>query len=793
MNFADPRRAAAIVLAPLMLFAAPALADAPDRVAAEISGGAGLDHLTVSPDGRLVGAANGSSVYVLDTDDWSVASSAPCTAESVAFASTETDAVDVWVGCLDGFVQRSSWESGVLAASTSEFDVGLGLIAGMYYDETGDMVYALEDDAGQLYLHSIDPVTEVLDGVAGYPVALTYDGFVDATVSLGSLYIAHGSDEITKIVLGGSTTVLSTIQLSVSIEDIAAGPSGGIYGIDGSGYLVEYTTAGQWLTLFNDLASPTAVAFSDAEDDSWVWVAEEGQSEVFAVSGTAVDTEAVAAFTMTPMILDGVVGPDAYAFGATDEGNFAVVTSNPWIDELVATPATAVTGDTVYLGFVADGAGDYEVFLGGDRSGSGSQVSSGTVGDDGLGLAELTVGDSWAEGDNDLYVLLTDSLGRTGHAKTAVFVDNPPDTIPLSDNDLGFGDRALILEFDGIDDEDLDRYVVYVTTTPFTSGDYPTGGPDFDGNDALRTPIEVSAEPSESVSVYIYPLTNDVTYYVAVRAIDAGGLEGPMSRVLSQTPRPTFSASELSGESGGWACSSTGASGLVGWLVVGASALLLRRRRVAAGAAALLLVAGLPAEANAKDLTPAWSNFEVRYGGLTYTDDNITRVYGSSGTKTLQIEVGPQLFRLFEIDLGAAFNQSLGWTVDEGGLQSAEASNLTVVPLSAGLTGRLHLWDEQPVVPFLGYGLDYFLWRESWDSGVSTKETVNGAKQGWHRAAGLNLLLDVFSPGRASWLEAQTGINDTWITFEWRSQFNDESKGLSLAADSFTVGLKLDY
>ena len=37
------------------------------------------------------------------------------------------------------------------------------------------------------------------------------------------------------------------------------------------------------------------------------------------------------------------------------------------------------------------------------------------------------------------------------------------------------------------------------------------------------------------------------------------------------------------------------------------------------------------------------------------------------------------------------------------------------------------------------------------------------------------MLLDIFARDRASLLEARTGINDTWITFEWRRQSIDDA------------------
>ena len=69
---------------------------------------------------------------------------------------------------------------------------------------------------------------------------------------------------------------------------------------------------------------------------------------------------------------------------------------------------------------------------------------------------------------------------------------------------------------------------------------------------------------------------------------------------------------------------------------------------------------------------------------------------------------------------------------------------------------------------------------------------------------GVNLLLDVFAKERASLLEVTSGINDSYLVFEWRSQRVDQRdrpwapaptkvKGFDFSGSLFTIGLKLDY
>src|SRR5690606_1418741 len=126
----------------------------------------------------------------------------------------------------------------------------------------------------------------------------------------------------------------------------------------------------------------------------------------------------------------------------------------------------------------------------------------------------------------------------------------------------------------------------------------------------------------------------------AVRAIDRGGLVGPLSRVISEVPRPSFSASDLAGEDGGAPCrTSPVPAGLLA--VAAAAAAALRRRRAALVAVALAAGVCASGEAQAgddddptlltpeearraereerkkerwRDQTPVRGNAELRYG-----------------------------------------------------------------------------------------------------------------------------------------------------------------------------------
>jgi hypothetical protein len=512
------------------------------------------------------------------------------------------------------------------------------------------------------------------------------------------------------------------------------------------------------------------------------------------------------------------VASDGYVFGGGEGGYIHVTTARPWVYpnsvEMDATEAS--DGDQVTVSFAADQAGTWAVTRGGDRSGSGTVLASGeaVVADETV-TAVLTVDRTWDEGINTLYLVHTNSVGLTGHAMAQVSVDNPPNPPTLTDANLGSDDEALWLEFEGIPDADLDFYEVYVSTDSFAASDWDTGGPAFDGSTELEAPIRVASDGGASVSVRIAPLNNDTVYYIALRATDLGGLEGPMSNVVSGQPRANFTAADLAGEQGGapplfGGCDTTSGAAL-GWFAI-AAAMAGLRRRSGVLLAALLVVGVTAGDAQAKernrDQTPQKANFEIRYGSVNFMervngrDNVIDLVYKDNPHNILQLEVGPQIGRMFELDVGFGFFQELAFKVDETGAQSNGRTMLTWFPMALDATARLHIIDEQLIVPFFRYGMDYVMYTELSDNGMGGKDRVRGTKMGNHMAGGINFLLDVLSPSRASLLEAQTGINDSYLTIEFRTQNVDHRSspfergnkyGLDFSATMVTMGLKMDY
>lgn len=144
------------------------------------------------------------------------------------------------------------------------------------------------------------------------------------------------------------------------------------------------------------------------------------------------------------------------------------------------------------------------------------------------------------------------------------------------------------------------------------------------------------------------------------------------------------------------------------------------------------------------------------------------------------------------IGLGGSFYRKTGKALKEDGTQSQQNIALQIMPATADLTYRMELWADQPVVPYAGIGADYWYFTESKQGG----DSVSGAKKGWHWRAGGELLLDIFDNRSAGALDANWGINNTYIFGEYRSlkvnNFGDNT-GFDFSTNTWYGGLLFEY
>ncbi len=205
--------------------------------------------------------------------------------------------------------------------------------------------------------------------------------------------------------------------------------------------------------------------------------------------------------------------------------------------------------------------------------------------------------------------------------------------------------------------------------------------------------------------------------------------------------------------------------------------------------------------------------FSLRYGPSFYDDELLTNIFGEDGNKGLFVDTGMSFYRVIDIGVGFGYLKSEGYLLAADNSVSGVLDTMQVIPLSVSASARLDLWEDQIIVPFGGYGRDYWLWRESWGVETTTttevtestdetdtstltesaeKEQVQGGKTGTHTSYGFELLLDRFDVVGASKLKTQFGIEDTYFVMERRSYSIGES-GILFDGHSTTFGFRFQY
>lgn len=790
-----------------------ALAD-PGRIAATLDDAAGpsLDIVAMAPGAPLAGVlGSDSTLRVVDLETWDTTLVSLCEGGSAAgLAALYDDSAGTatfYNGCDDGLVELTT----VASDGTIEHGVGAsgvsGAVLALVVDDSA--LWAVYSGESNAEVSEIDLDTLEPGSVSG---ALSRSSCEGAVLINGLVLVAHGDDDVSRFDTTTGNASLSGENLAGrDFVDIELGGTSSVFLVDYSGALIKYNLTGSnednyqiLLDEGNGLVAPSAVVV-DA-DGEWLAIADTQVGNLIfygfdTSSGSPNDEiDRVIDLGDTSKVSD-IQQYEDYLLAATDDGELMVITQLPWVSVLEAPTETLTTGDSFSLSFLADMDADWEVRL---FDADASAYATGSFASNESASVDVIVYDSWAEGRNRIY-LTAESGGLVGRTAVDVIVDNPPDRI--DDLSVGIGDQKLIVRFSGLEAADLATYEVYLSTVPFSADDYESGGPEYSGPDSdIESPISYTIEdPSADFEATIDGLTNDVVYYVGVRAVDDGGTEGVMSNVVSATPKLTTGAAGLAGEVGGLGCNSTG--GMAGFSALVALLLLTRRRAPLVILLGLGLMPGLAhaADAAAGEVKGHKSSdgklhldrdTEVRVGQTMITSSEMQQVYGTEGLFRLDVEGGVQLLRVIELDAGLGLVRKEGTQVVVDSLEASDdITKLTLLPLSLSATARLDLFDGQPIVPYGSFGLDYYLWRERLGE-LSTDtmfdiDHVGGDKLGYHYALGANILLDWMEPDRADAVAARWGIHDSYLTVDWRRNEMLES-GLSFGGSTITVGVKVD-
>ena len=762
--------------------------------------GSEIKEVVANADQTLVAFLHSSTgqVYLLSEKDWDITTLDACGSSAGGLAFDSMDIL--YVGCDgSGIISIDTTNDNEIATEGVQVDADAFMALASYNDDL--YVLAENPSGGNPRIHLVDLDTET-ESIGAFPTTLSFSSVSDFERVGAFLVVSHSGSNLSKVepISGGVTrdqdgpttgTVSDILPAETAANSLIAAGTGGVLRFLFASNDTQFAAGGA--------ALDNATALIVEEDLIWVADASTDSLKSFTFAagaetmGNEIQTEIsldIGSSVQEMALLGG------YIIVGTETGDMQIIGSGPWVEGGIVSPS-ALTGEEEYsFSFTSTHAGDFEVRLNADSDNGGTVVASGSIEANTAQSLTLLSSDSYQEGENGLRIVVTsDEDGRKGHDTVYVTVDTPPSAPNLTAASVGFGDGRVTVSFDGISDSDLSHYIVYLSDMEFTAQDYPSGGPLF--SDISAEERTITAEPSTAVSLTLTGLVNDQIYYVGARAYDKAGAESQMSAIFPVIPQETFSAAELSGETGGFCGISTQA----GILSLGVAMILVGLRRKEALLGLALLVFPQIGEATTQVAATAvdekiedFRQFsDVRYGPISFTHDAINYVFTDSNHQILYFDTGYTYRDIIGVSLGLGLVREKGFLVDSTGAASSTEDILSVIPLNVSAIARADFFDEQILVPYASAGYDHWLWREKWgDADAGTDGSLAGDKQGWHYALGGQILLDPFDKVSASLMEAKRGIRDTYLSVEYRNQTFDQD-GIDFDSDSYTIGFCFTY
>jgi hypothetical protein len=218
-------------------------------------------------------------------------------------------------------------------------------------------------------------------------------------------------------------------------------------------------------------------------------------------------------------------------------------------------------------------------------------------------------------------------------------------------------------------------------------------------------------------------------------------------------------------------------------------------------AAALLAAAPLVARAE----SPRSGSFELRAGpyrpnidtDFTTKPGPYETIFGGGRPWMFRLGVAKSLVRFLgpvELGFSAGYFQVNGKGRFLDGTASSDKTGFMVVPTSLTLTWRFEDVVDQLHVPVVPYGRVSFERYNWWVTNGSGSTTKSGATNGWAAGGGLAIHLNTLDPMLGRELDADTGINATYLFAEVMKTSIDDfgsktSWNLSQDGVAFTFGL----
>ncbi len=189
-------------------------------------------------------------------------------------------------------------------------------------------------------------------------------------------------------------------------------------------------------------------------------------------------------------------------------------------------------------------------------------------------------------------------------------------------------------------------------------------------------------------------------------------------------------------------------------------------------------------------------------------------LFGSGTGLMLQGEFDLELWRPFgTLAVGAVagwYSKSAYTFVDDGSDQAPSSgktrgngeTSITLVPLAGLLIYRADFIFTRynvPLVPYFKAGINYsFWWIKKGDGNTASYggEEATGGTWGWQINAGLSVALDAFEPQAAKTLDLESGINHTYLFFEFAHVQADgfgSGKALNVGDTGWQAGLGFEF
>jgi len=213
------------------------------------------------------------------------------------------------------------------------------------------------------------------------------------------------------------------------------------------------------------------------------------------------------------------------------------------------------------------------------------------------------------------------------------------------------------------------------------------------------------------------------------------------------------------------------------------------------------------------DLSPQHMAVELRFGPyMPRVDDGVESpvfedFFGDDNRYQVGFEVDYQLWRApylgtLGVGFGFGYTSMTGPNLPSGeegtgGQPISQRSTLSIMPMYAVGVLRVDVLSREfsvPIVPYGKLGLGYALW---WvNDGISTARTDDGtigkdSSAGVQTALGGMLLLDPIDPVSARAMDAELGINNSYLFFEW-AWSNFEGRQMNVGASTWVTGIAVE-